>query len=111
MATYQINAPDGSQYQIEGPEGVDPSAVIQQVTEQHQSAAPEQKPSVPGANIVEPALHVGSQMLSLPVAAGASLYQLITSPAGMKAANAAQAAQSVQQAMTYQPRTREGSAI
>lgn len=60
---------------------------------------------------VEPAAHVASEMLAAPAAGVASLYKLATAPWGKKASEASKAAQSTQQAMTYQPRTDAGKAI
>lgn len=37
MATYQISGPNGEQYQVDGPDGADPSAVIAHVTGQKQA--------------------------------------------------------------------------
>lgn len=59
---------------------------------------------------VEAGLSMASRALALPVAAGASLYQLATAPAGEKAKSAAEASQGVTEAMTYQPRSEAGQA-
>lgn len=122
MATYEVKGADGSVYHIDGPDGADPSAVVQQVTAQHAqnpaatapaSAPPavQSAPAMPGGNLVEPLFHVGSAMAASVPAAIASLYKLATAPAGEKAAQASHASQSVMDSMTYQPRSPAGQAV
>jgi len=40
MATYEITAPDGSVYEIDGPEGSDPSAIVEQILGAQAAAQP-----------------------------------------------------------------------
>lgn len=130
MTTFSIAAPDGNTYKIDGPEGATTEQVRAEVLRQHPTAgdaprsaatatpssnapSPQEKPPEEGLvtrllGSAEPGLRVASQALSLPVAAGASLYELAASPPGLRAKNAAEASQNVQQAMTYQPRTQQG---
>jgi hypothetical protein len=65
----------------------------------------------PEVGAAETGLSLALGALSLPVAAGASLYQLATAPAGEKAKRAAEASQGVTEAMTYEPRTEAGKAL
>lgn len=76
-------------------------------------STPKEQPALPKGfpGVIEEAAHVGSQLASFPVAGVASAYQFATSPPGLRARNAAQASEAVQQAMTYQPRTAGGQAF
>lgn len=79
--------------------------------DQFDQAAGPSLPNLPGANLVEPILHTGSSILAGVPAGIASLYQLATAPSGLKAKQAAQAAQDMQQRFTYQPRTQVGQDV
>lgn len=59
---------------------------------------------------VEAGLSMASGALALPIAAGASAYELATAPSGEKAKRAAEASQGVTEALTYQPRSEAGKA-
>lgn len=65
----------------------------------------------PEVGAAEAGLSAASGALALPVAAGASLYQLATAPSGEKAKRAAEASQGVMEAMTYQPRSEAGKGL
>lgn len=73
-------------------------------------AGKEKNPYPNAAGLAETVMHVGSQVAAFPVAGVAAAYQELTSPSGLKARNANQAVQSVQEAMTYQPRSEAGQA-
>jgi hypothetical protein len=90
--------------------GFDPDAYLSSAENPHgesKAAAPPVH-GTPMLGALETGAHYASGALSLPVQAAASLYKLATSPKGTKANEAAKAAQAVQEAMTYQPRTAEG---
>src|SRR5262249_52316175 len=65
----------------------------------------------PAVAAAETGLQMATGAAALPVAAGASLYQLATAPPGEKAKRATEASQGVQEAMTYQPRTEGGKGL
>lgn len=124
MPTYSIKAPDGNTYQIDGPAGASDDQVREEVLRQHPNAgagaatAKSKQPEIPkwadvspAAGIAEAGTQMASGLAALPVAAGASVYKLATAPWGKKAQEASEAAQGVQQAMTYQPRTTAGKGV
>lgn len=129
---FDVTAPDGTQYHVEGPDGATEQDALAQVQAQHQAAStPPAAPAQPsywdrfktgaadalaipatlaqGATALgEGALHLGSQVAAFPVEGAASAYQLATSPAGLRVRNANAAVDAVGRAMTYQPRTTGG---
>lgn len=135
MPTYSIKAPDGNTYEIEGPAGASDERVRTEVMRQHPNSGkavaapkapapgaplqtPDQQPQIPKwadvsptAGITEAGMQMASGLAALPVAAGASIYELATAPWGKKAAQADEAAKGVQEAMTYQPRTTAGKGV
>jgi hypothetical protein len=50
MATFEVTGPDGSTYEIEVPEGVDPQDVLQRFSQQLQGSAPQQDPAKAAAD-------------------------------------------------------------
>lgn len=58
MATYEIAAPDGSVYEIEGPEGADPSQIIAQLG--GASVGPQEAPDAPRKAVTSPVEHAKS---------------------------------------------------
>jgi hypothetical protein len=115
MTTYKITAPDGKDYQIDGPAGATDEQVRAKVLEQHPEAvkAAASKPAsfdLP-EGLGEAALHYGSEAAALPVQSAASLYMLLTKPSGKKVQAANQATESVGKAMTYETRSSVGKAL
>lgn len=127
MPTFEITAPDGKVYQVDGPEGATQEQALAQV--QAQYAQPAQQPSAPQAQPVakqgffeqynsrpgNPLLNVAQDFITEPVA------QMVTGTAGAIAGGwrgllggGGDAVAPTAEAMTYQPRTpagRAGSAV
>lgn len=122
MPTYQIQAPDGNTYRIDGPPGATDDQVRAEVLKQHPTAgtakAPAAKAAAPegalarvggeAVGALEGAANVGSSVAG---SLGGGLTYLATLGAtGGDTAAAKAVQQDTQQALTYQPRSKYGQA-
>jgi hypothetical protein len=126
--TFRITAPDGTKYEVTGPDGATEQDALAQVQAQHSAPSTEaaghgpigRRPEENRAMTLaknylgfssEPVMNIGSSMVAAPVAGLAGLAQgaknLIPGMEGMPAADRIQ---QVQAAMTYEPRTTAGKA-
>ena len=118
---------------LEFPDGTDPSVVQSTVKKVLGQASPNSNASAdapadtpdasglpshessshdPFTAVGETVAHMGSQAVALPAQAAASVYKLLTTPSSRSKTKAAtQAAESVGNAMTYQPRSAGGKAL
>lgn len=88
MATYEVKGADGAVYHIDGPDGADPSAVVQQVIGQH---APDPAATAPQKSAPSPTLQLGllphhALDTGIPIGEGGSNF---LAGAGMGVANLA----------------------
>lgn len=117
MPLYEVTSPEGSVYQIEGPEGADPSQIIAQISGPARAAPPPQAPRTMADRVLEApigAVEVGLQDATaitgaVPAAlgyAGAAIGKALGADVDPSAVQAG-----IQRALTYQPMSESGQEL